>query len=295
MKVDVKKVSSISRELKFEVPKEMVAPKFDEVYKDLAKVVKVKGFRPGKIPRNVLETHHRKEAEQEVIRKVVTEAYEEAIKKENLAPIDMPEIHDVSLKDGVVKFTAKLEIKPDIKIKDYKALKVKRKSSQVTDEELNKTIDVFKQGQGKDKDVSIDDAFAKGLGFPSLDEFKKSLSRQLEIEKDRQSKLDVENQIIEQLLKSTKVDTPQSLVERQMHRRLHEYEHQLQSQGIKKDDIKKKIDEAQKDLREAVVRDIQVYLILDKIAELEGMEIKQGENLPGRVIEFLLKEAKWES
>lgn len=295
MKVDVKKVNNVSREIKFEIPKETVAPKFDEVYKDLAKIVKVKGFRPGKIPRNVLETHHRKEAEQEVIRKVVTEAYEEVIKKENLAPIDMPEIHDVKLKDGVVTFTAKLEIKPEIKIKDYKALKIKRKSSQVTDEELNKTMEVFKQGQGKDKDVVIDDAFAKGLGFPSLEEFKKSLSRQMEIEKDRQSKMDVENQIIEQLLKSTKVDTPQTLVERQLHRRLHEYEHQLKSQKVSSEDIKKKIDEVQKDLRGAVEKDIQVYLILDKIAELEKMEIKEGENLPGRVIEFLLKEAKWES
>lgn len=295
MKVDVKKVNNVSREIKFEIPKETVAPKFDEVYKDLAKIVKVKGFRPGKIPRNVLETHHRKEAEQEVIRKVVTEAYEEVIKKENLAPIDMPEIHDVKLKDGVVTFTAKLEVKPEIKIKDYKALKIKRKSSQVTDEELNKTMEVFKQGQGKDKDVAIDDAFAKGLGFPSLEEFKKSLSRQMEIEKDRQNKMDVENQIIEQLLKSTKVDTPQTLVERQLHRRLHEYEHQLKSQKVSNEDIKKKIDEVQKDLRGAVEKDIQVYLILDKIAELEKMEIKEGENLPGRVIEFLLKEAKWES
>lgn len=294
MKVDVKKVNSITREITFEIPKETVAPKFDEVYKDLAKVAKVKGFRPGKIPRNVLETHHRREAEQEVIRIVVTEAYEETIKKENLAPIDMPEIHDVRLKDGIVTFTAKLEIKPEIKIKDYKALKVKRKSSQVTDEELNKTIDVFKQGQGN-KDVAIDDAFAKGLGFPSLEEFKKSLSRQMEMEKDRQSKIDVENQVIEQLLKSTKFDTPQTLVERQLHRRLHEYEHQLQKQRLSPEDIKKKIEEVQKDMREAVEKDIQVYLILDKIAELEKLEIKEGENLPGKVIELLLKEAKWES
>ncbi|MBP9854249.1 MAG: hypothetical protein KBD53_05240 [Candidatus Omnitrophica bacterium] len=293
MKVDVKKVNSISRELKFEIPKESVTPKFDEVYKDLAKVAKIKGFRPGKIPRNVLETHHRKDAEREVIRKVVTEAYEEAIKNENLLPIDMPEIHDVEFKGGAVTFTAKLEIKPEIKIKDYKGLKIKRKSTEVTDEEINKTIDVFKQGQGKD--VNIDDGFAKGLGFPSMDEFKKSLTRQLEIEKDRQSKLDVENQIIEQLMKSTSVETPQSLVERQLHRRLHEYERQLQQQGVNKEEIAKKLDEAQKDLREACIKDIQVYLILDKIAELENMEVKQGENLPGRVLEFLLKEAKWES
>ena len=291
MKVDVKKVNEVARELTFEVPKETVTPKFDEVYKDLAKKVTVKGFRKGKVPRNILETHHRQQAEEEVIRKVVGEAYEKALQDEDIHPIDMPEIHNVSLKEGVVRFTAKLEIKPDIQLKEYKGLKVKRKDSKVTDDELNKTLEVFKQGQGKD--VEVNDDFAKGMGFPSLEEFKKSLARQLEMEKDRQNKVDVENQIIEQLLKSTKVTVPQSLVERQLHRRLHDYQNQMQQQGVAAEEAQKRINESEKELRTAVEKDVQVYLILDKIAAEEKMDIKQGENLPAKVIEFLLKEAKW--
>ncbi|MCA9403902.1 MAG: hypothetical protein KC897_08985 [Candidatus Omnitrophica bacterium] len=291
MKVEVKKVNEVSRELTFEVPKETVTPKFDEVYKDLAKKVTVKGFRKGKVPRNILETHHRQQAEEEVIRKVVGEAYEKALQDEDIHPIDMPEIHNVSLKEGVVRFTAKLEIKPDIQLKEYKGLKVKRKESKVTDDELNKTLEIFKQGEGKDVDVNDD--FAKGMGFPSLEEFKKSLARQLEMEKDRQNKVDVENQIIEQLLKSTKVTVPKSLVERQLHRRLHDYQNQMQQQGIAAEEAQKRIKESEKELRTAVEKDVQVYLILDKIAAEEKMDIKQGENLPAKVIEFLLKEAKW--
>lgn len=292
MKVEVKKVNDVARELTFEVPKETVTPKFDEVYKELAKSVTVKGFRKGKVPRKILETHHRHRAEEEVIRKVVGEAYEKALEDEDIKPIDLPEIHDVSLKEGVVRFTAKLEIKPEIQLKNYKGLKVKRKPSEVTDDELNKTLEVFTQGQGKD--VKLDDEFAKGMGFPSLDDFKKSLARQLEMEKDRQNKVDVENQVIEQLLKSTKVTVPQSLVARQLHRRLHDYEHQMQQQGIAADEARKRAQESEKEMRTAVEKDVQVYLILDKIASEEKMEIKQGENLPAKVIEFLLKEAKWD-
>lgn len=292
MKVEVKKVNDVARELTFEVPKETVTPKFEEVYKEMAHKVVVKGFRKGKVPRKILESRHRQEAEEEVIRKVVGEAYEKALKEEDIQPIDMPEIHDVSFKEGVVRFTAKLEIKPDIQIKNYKGLKVKRKPTAVTDSEIEKTLEVFKQGQGKD--VELNDAFAKGMGFPSLDEFKKSLARQLEMEKDRQSKTDVENQLVEQLLKTTKVTVPQSLVERQLHRRLHEYQNQMQQQGISTEEAEKRSKEGEKDLRSAVEKDVQVYLILDKIAELENMEIKQGENLPGKVIEFLLQEAKWD-
>ena len=58
MKVTVKKVDALKREMKFEVPKERVTKKLEEVYEELGKVAKVKGFRSGKAPRNVLEKEH---------------------------------------------------------------------------------------------------------------------------------------------------------------------------------------------------------------------------------------------
>lgn len=294
MKVEVKKIDDIKRELNFEVPKERVKEKFDEVYKDLGKVAKIKGFRKGKVPRNVLESQHADVAQEEVIKKIVPEAYQEGIEKEKIHPIDMPDIQDVSLKDGVLTFKASLEIKPDVKIKDYKEIPVKRKDSKVTDEELNKTLEYFKKGQGgDDKDVVIDDAFAHGLGYPNLDEFKKSLSRQLELDKDRQNRMDIENQIVEALLKKSKVTAPSSLVKKQLAHRLEESKKRLQSQGVPEEEVNKKEEDMRKELEPAVKKDIQVFLILDKIAQVENIEIKDGENLPTKVMEFLLKEAKW--
>jgi FKBP-type peptidyl-prolyl cis-trans isomerase (trigger factor) len=294
MKVDVKKVDAIRRELKFEVSKERVSRKFDEVYTELGKVLKVKGFRPGKVPRQILESQHSRTAQDEVFQKLIPEVYQEGIVQEKLVPIDMPEIHDVNFRDGVITFTAKLDIKPEIKIENYKGLKVKRKSSEVTEDEMNKTLDYFKQGQGKDKDVVIDDAFAHGLGYPSLAEFKKSLSRQMEIDKDRQNRFDVENQVIDELLKKTKVAVPQTLVRRQIEHRVEEGKKRLKAQGLSADDLQKKEEQMRKELVAPVERDIKVYLILDKIAELEKIEVKESENLPAKTMEFLLKEAKWE-
>ena len=82
----------------------------------------------------------------------------------------------------------------------------------MTDDEINKTLEYFKKGQGqeKEKEVEINDAFAHGLGYPSLEEFKKSLSRQLESDKDRHNRADVENQIVEALLKKAKLTVPES-------------------------------------------------------------------------------------
>src|SRR6185503_13938959 len=106
MKVAVKKIGETKRELKFEIPKDRVSSKFEEVYKDLSQVVRVKGFRPGKVPRHILETQHSRLAQEEVIKKLIPEVYHEGIQKENIAPLDMPEILDVELKDGLLTFTA---------------------------------------------------------------------------------------------------------------------------------------------------------------------------------------------
>ncbi|MBU1997291.1 MAG: hypothetical protein KKF78_09075, partial [Candidatus Omnitrophica bacterium] len=268
----------------------------EEVYKEIGKIAKVKGFRKGKIPMNILESQYGSSAKEEVIKKLIPEIYQEGIEKENLHPIDMPDIEDVSFKDGKVGFKATFELKPEvvIKDKDYVGIKVKRKSSKITDEELNKTLDYFKQGQGKDKELTIDDAFAKGLGYPSLDEFKQSLTRQLEADKDRLNKLDVENQIVDALLKKSKLTTPKGLVKKHLEQRVNETMERLKNQSMSAEDLKKKEESVRKDLSEVVEKDIRVYLILDEISKRENIEINEGGNLPLKVMEYLLKEAKWE-
>jgi len=294
MKVDVKKIDAIKRELRFEVPKERVSQKLDEAYKDLGKVAKIKGFRKGKVPRHILEKQHKHIAQEEALKKLVPEVYQEGLKETNITPIEMPKIVNVDLKEGMLTFTALLDIKPDVHVKNYKGIKVKRKSSEVTDDEINKTFEYIKQGQGKEENVTIDDAFAHGLGYPNLEEFKKTLRRQMEMDKDRQNRADVENQIVEVLAKNSKFEIPQSLVARQLEHRLAEMKERLKKQGIKVEDLNKKEEDMRKELKTAVEKDVQVYLILDKIAEVENITVPQGENLPAKVMEFLLKEAKWE-
>jgi FKBP-type peptidyl-prolyl cis-trans isomerase (trigger factor) len=296
MKVEVKKVDALKRELKFELPREQVKKALEEVYSEIGKYAKVKGFRPGKVPRALLETSHGKIAQEETIKKLIPQAYHEGIGQEKLNPIDLPEISDVNLKDGILTFKATLDIRPEVKVSDYKGIKVVRKDAKVTDEEVTKTLDFFKKGRGEDKDVAIDDAFAKGMGFPSLEEFKKALTRQLEFDKDRQNRVEVENQIIDHLLKTAKLVVPQSLVKRQLAHRLNETVRRLKAQGMTDEDITKKQDEITKSLTEIVERDVKVYLILEEIAKQEKIEAAPNEqaNVPAKVMELLLKEAKWE-
>lgn len=293
MKVEVKKVDSLKRELNFVVPREKVTQAMDEVYNEISKHAKVKGFRPGKVPRQMLVASHGKLAHEETIKKLIPEAYHQGIGDQKLDPIDLPEISNVDLKDGVLTFTATLDLRPEVKIEKYKGIKVKQQDNKVTEEEVNKTLEFFKKGQG-DKEVVIDDAFAKGMGFPSLVEFKDALSRQLQLDKDRRNRMEIENQIVEELVKNAKLEVPQSLVKRQLIYRTQETLKRFKNHGLSADELKNKEEEIRKELEKVVEKDVKVYLILEEIAKLEKIEVKDNEPVAGKVIELLLKEAKWE-
>ena len=293
MKVEVKKVDALKREMRFEISREKVTAAMDAVYTEIGKHAKIKGFRPGKVPRHILTTSHGQLAKDETIKKIIPQAYHDGVSQHQLDPIDLPEISDVDLKDGVLTFTATLDIRPEVEISKYKEIKVERKKSEVTEEEIQKTLEFFKKGR-TDQEVVIDDNFAKGMGFPSLEEFKTALKRQLEFDKDRNNRMDVENQIVEELIKNAKLIVPQSLVKRQLYHRLNEALKRLKAQGLSDDDLKKKEEELRTQLEPAVEREVRIYLILEQIGRMENITVAdQNESVPGKVMEFLLKEAKW--
>ncbi|MFP4472421.1 MAG: trigger factor [Candidatus Omnitrophota bacterium] len=294
MKVAVKKIDALRRELSFQIPKERVAVKQDEVYKDVARRAKIKGFRPGKAPRDVVEAEYGALIKEETLKKIIPEAYQEGIEGQDLLPLDYPEIKDVDFKDGNVTFKAAIEIRPEIKLGNYRGIKVTRKSNEVTDEDINKTLDYFRKSQGKEDGAELDDDFVKGLGYPNLDDFKQALTRQMELDKDRQNKMDVERQITEHLVKIAKMAVPQSLVSRQLEHRLADLKKRLKSQGLPEEEMLKKEQEMRKELKDPVEKDVKLYLIFSKIAEEEKIEVKEGENLPHKVMEFLMKEADWQ-
>ncbi len=80
------------------------------------------------------------------------------------------------------------------------------------------------------------------MGFPNLEEFKGALSRQLQMDKDRQSRMDVEQQIVDELLKDSKFVVPQSLLKKQMDYRLHDAQKHYKSHGMAQDEIVKKLE-----------------------------------------------------
>ncbi len=295
MKVEVKKIDEIKRELRFEVPKERVSKTLEEVYQEIGKSASVKGFRQGKVPRHILESHFGRLAQENTFKKIIPEVYQEGVKEHQLEPLDLPEISDVAFKDGVITFSAKLDIKPEVRVKDYKGIVIKKKSSEVTEEEINKTLDLYKQAQGKDSIAVLDDSFARGMGYPNLEAFRQYLAKQMALDKDRHNRIDVENQIIETVLKNARLTVPGSLIKKQIDKRLKDIRSRFAQQEIPEEERLKKEKELLPEIQKVAERDIRVFLTLDRIAEMEGLSLQEGEGIPGKVMEFLLKEAKWEA
>ena len=92
MKLAVKKIDALKRELKFEVSKNQISKKMEEVYKDICKSAKIKGFRPGKAPRHIIEAEYGALAKEETVKKIIPEVYQEGLEQESIFPLDYPEI-----------------------------------------------------------------------------------------------------------------------------------------------------------------------------------------------------------
>jgi trigger factor len=136
MKIQVETLSPVERKVTIEVDPERVAKELDRAYTGLSRRVKLRGFRPGKAPRKVLERQFKTEIEQEVAQKLVSDTFTEAVRVESLPVVAAP---SVSITDGVeegkpLRYSARVEVKPKLDPKDYKGLEVTRKPPEVTDE-----------------------------------------------------------------------------------------------------------------------------------------------------------------
>ena len=123
MKVQVEELSPIERKLSIEVEQSRVADELTRAYATLSRQVKVAGFRPGKVPRRILEQRYKAQVEDDVIQRVVERAYFEAIKEHQVEAVGSPKVTNERIKpDAPFAFEARVEVKPKVLAKDYRAL-----------------------------------------------------------------------------------------------------------------------------------------------------------------------------
>lgn len=150
MKASLEDVSPVKKKLMVEVEAEEVNKKVNEAYSKLGKRAKIPGFRPGKIPRRVLESYFGSQVLEEVTRSLVNETLAEAVQETNTIPLSMPFVENETLKVGQdFKYSVVLEVKPEFELKDYMGLEVEKEITTVTDEDVDKQLEEIRKTGGK--------------------------------------------------------------------------------------------------------------------------------------------------
>jgi trigger factor len=163
MNITVEEISSIKKKISVEIPMEQVTGEVESLYREVGKQAKIKGFRPGKIPRDILERYFKDYVKAEAIQKLIQETYPAALSEKDLHPVSPPVIDPGDLEKGKpFHYSATIEVKPEIKIDGYIGLNIEGKKESVKDEEVGERLKGLQDLHAQLKTVSEPRAVRSG-------------------------------------------------------------------------------------------------------------------------------------
>jgi trigger factor len=155
MKVNVEEISSIKKKMLIEIPEDQVTQEVDSFYKDLGKKAKIKGFRPGKVPRDILVRYFKDYVKAEIVQKLIEETYPKALTETDLHPVSPPAIDPGEFNEGKpFQYSAAIEVKPDIQLGGYAGLKIEGKKEEVKAEEVEERVKALQNLHANLKTIS---------------------------------------------------------------------------------------------------------------------------------------------
>jgi len=373
MKANVEEISAIKKKVLVEIPENQVTQEVDSFYRDLGKKANIKGFRPGKVPRNILERYFKDYVKAEVVQKLIQDSYPTALSETDLHPVSPPVIDPGEFAEGKpFLYSAVVEVKPDIQLGGYTGLKIEGKREETKEEEVEERLKVLQnlhanlktisetrpiqagdyvildyegsmEGQplegGKAIDFTVevgsgqfipafeekliglkseeereievsfpedygytkwagktisfhvkikeikekilpplDDEFAKDIGdYASLEELKAKLSGEIQREKELALGRQLKDQVVDQLLQAHPFEVPQNLVEEQAKALVSDTKLRLTAQGLELKNLGLSEEKLQGDYRTMAEKQVRAFLILEKIAGQEGIEVTDEE------------------
>lgn len=144
--IKMEELSAVKKKLSFDIPWSEVKEELDSVYRDIGKKAKLKGFRPGKIPRKVIELYFKEQAENDTITNIINKYYWQELESKGITAISKPEITQEELKENAdFSFTASFETEPQFEPKGYKGIEVEKETILITDNDLEHRLTEIRQ------------------------------------------------------------------------------------------------------------------------------------------------------
>ena len=139
MQVSVEQTSELSRKMTVSIPEEVISQKVEAQLKSIAREAKVAGFRPGKVPQNIIRAKFADKARGEVTSQMIQSSYYDALKQQDLNPAGMPHIHPVESTEGFT-YTAEFEVYPTISLAGIEQVEAARPVASVEDADFDNMI-----------------------------------------------------------------------------------------------------------------------------------------------------------
>ncbi len=141
----IEKISSIERKVKGLVSISPLQGEISQRFIELTRTARVSGFRPGKVPLDVIEKQYGADIKAEIYAKAIEMKFGEIVNINNLRVAGMPDIQHAPLEkvNDDFEFTATFEVFPEFKLKSFKSSKVEKKSVEISESDVKKTIDVL--------------------------------------------------------------------------------------------------------------------------------------------------------
>jgi trigger factor len=377
LKIDVLDLSGCKKELVVELPAEDVRREMEKVHAELARHLKVPGFRPGKVPLSVVKQRFRRETRDELIRQLVPRLVRQALADKQMKLAGEPDLTDLSMEENQpLRLKATVEVFPDVQLKGYKGLLATKRVHAVTEKEIADLLakardshavlvpvedrpsqaedvatllvtaqeinDDGSEGnllsQEKEMQVELvperldprfyaelpgmtlgetksfvitypkeeqpaslagktvryttkltelqikelpelDDEFAQavGSGVETLDELKQKIKDELARLKDGEAMNGLREQLLTRLVDENRFDVPDSVVSKRHEEKLQEVVRSLMESGVDPSSAEINWDGLAEQARETAARELRAMLILEKIAELEQIEVSEAE------------------
>ena len=155
MEIEIEDVDSCNKKIKFVVPHQDYKKEVDKYYQKLGRQVKVPGFRKGKVPASILEKQFGPDVKKEVMSNLISDRLNQAITQKELRAIGQPHLLEVNAEEGTdISVSASLEVLPSVDIQDYSGMEMEMKVPRITDEEVDQTIETFRQRKAKTIEIT---------------------------------------------------------------------------------------------------------------------------------------------
>jgi trigger factor len=147
MLLNYQDLSPVKKSVEVEIPADVISSESRRVADEFGRHAKIPGFRPGKVPAQVVRTRFAKEIEEEVMSRLLPRTFHEAIADRGVEPVGDPHLQhiDAYIEGAPLKYKAEFEIKPTIELGEYRGLEIDDPQIEVTEHDVETMIERLRE------------------------------------------------------------------------------------------------------------------------------------------------------